>query len=97
MKEKQPVVYITANKKYGVLYVGVTSDMVQRIHQHKQKTFKGFSAKYNCDLLVYYELHGTMEGAITREKQIKSGKRSYKLFLISSQNPEWRDLTEDIL
>lgn len=94
--KKQPAVYLVTNKLEGVLYTGVTSDLPKRIWQHKNKLTKGFSAKYNLTMLVYFELFGDMYQAISREKQIKSGSRKTKLKLIESINPEWRDLYTDI-
>ena len=94
---KQPAIYISTNKKDGTLYTGVTSNLPQRIYQHKNKTFTGFSSKYNCDRLVYYEVFDDMENAILREKQIKGGSRKKKIALIESLNPEWKDLYKDIV
>jgi putative endonuclease len=94
---KQPCVYIIASKRNGTLYTGVTSDLVQRIWQHKTGVVEGFTKKYGCKQLVWYELHGSMESAILREKQIKSGSRSKKLGLIEALNPSWRDLYPEIL
>jgi len=94
---KQPCVYIMASKRNGTLYTGVTSDLVQRIWQHKTGVVEGFTKKYGCKQLVWYELHGSMESAILREKQIKSGSRSKKLGLIEALNPSWRDLYPEIL
>ena len=85
------------NKSDGVLYTGVTSDLVKRIYEHKIKVAKGFTQKYNVDKLGYYEVFEDIEQAILREKQIKSGSRRKKIELIKSINPEWRDLYEDIL
>lgn len=93
---KQPAIYITANKRNGTLYTGVTSNLAKRIYEHKEKLITGFASKYKCDFLVYYELFETMELAITREKQIKGGSRRKKLALIESLNPEWHDLFETI-
>ncbi len=93
---KNPAVYILASGRNGTLYVGVTSDLVGRVYQHKHKLVKGFTEKYGCDKLVYYEMHETMESAITREKQIKAGSRKKKLELIESMNPEWLDLYDSI-
>ena len=93
---KQPVTYIMAGAKNGTIYVGVTSDLVKRVYEHKNNMTGGFTQKYNCKMLVYYELHETMENAITREKQIKAGSRTKKLNLIESQNPEWQDLYNSI-
>lgn len=94
---KQPAIYILTNKRNGTLYTGVTSDLVKRIAEHKNKTYKGFTAKYDCNQLVYYELFDGMENAINREKQIKAGSRRKKLVLIEQKNPEWQDLYEEIL
>ena len=95
--EKLPCVYILANKPWGTLYTGVTSDLVARVYQHKKKLGGGFTAKYGVDKLVYYDCSGDMYAAISREKQIKGGSRKRKLQLIVEMNPEWRDLYEDIL
>ena len=90
--DRQPCVYIFASQKNGTLYIGVTSNLIQRVHQHKHNVFKGFSEKYNVYRLVYYELHGTMYAALTREKQIKKWKRQWKIELIEQGNKDWRDL-----
>ncbi len=97
MKERQPVVYIVTNRKNGVLYTGVTSDLVKRIYEHKNKITKGFTSKYNCDKLVLFELYETMEAAIKREKQIKGWLREKKIKLIEDSNPEWTDLYEQVV
>jgi putative endonuclease len=76
---KRPAVYIVANKKRGTLYTGVTSTLTKRVYEHKEGLIHGFTKKYNCNLLVFYELHETMESAIMREKQIKAGSRKKKL------------------
>ena len=86
-----------ANKKNGTLYVGVTSDLIKRGYEHREHLVDGFTKRYGCTLLVYYEVHGTMESAITREKQIKGGSRTKKLELIEGMNPDWQDLYEGIL
>ena len=91
---KRAYVYILSNKRNGTLYVGVTSNLVKRIFEHKEKVVKGFSAKYNLDLLVYYEEWWNIEEAIQREKQLKAGNRKKKLSLIESINPDWKDLSE---
>ncbi|GAA0200124.1 GIY-YIG nuclease family protein [Kangiella japonica] len=88
----QGYVYILTNKAKTVLYTGVTSDLIQRVHQHKSKRSSGFSNKYNCNLLVYYEVIDGIEAAIQREKQIKAGSRANKEKLINSMNPSWKDL-----
>ena len=94
---KEPAVYIMANKRRGTLYTGVTSNLVQRAYQHREAAIAGFTTRYGCKLLVYYEAHGTMYDAITREKQIKAGSRRKKIALIESLNPEWRDLFHYLL
>ena len=91
---KGAYVYILSNKRNGTLYVGVTSNLVKRIFEHKEKVVSGFSAKYNLDLLVYYEERWSIEEAIQREKQLKAGNRKKKLSLIESINPDWKDLSE---
>ncbi|OGS98152.1 MAG: GIY-YIG nuclease [Gallionellales bacterium RIFCSPLOWO2_12_FULL_59_22] len=93
---KQPCVYMLASQRNGTLYVGVTSDLVKRIWEHKNDTIDGFTKEYGVHVLVYYELHGDMLAAITREKQIKKWNRAWKIELIESANPEWRDLWEEI-
>ena len=94
--ERWPCVYILASKRNGTLYVGVTSNLAQRIWQHRHGEIPGFAKKYGVCLLVYVEPHDTMEAAITREKQIKEWKRAWKLRLIESANPEWRDLYDEL-
>jgi len=94
---KEPVVYIVTNKKHGTLYTSVTSDIVKRIYEHKNGTTQGFTAKYDCKLLVFYEMHETMDSAITREKQIKAESRKKKIRLIEAMNPEWKDLYKTIV
>nr|WP_284443990.1 GIY-YIG nuclease family protein [Campylobacter upsaliensis] len=84
VKPKRPCVYILCNKPNGTLYVGVTSDLQSRIYQHKNKTFSGFTAKYNVSRLAYFEFFETMEEAILREKQLKGGSRAKKIALILS-------------
>jgi putative endonuclease len=96
-QSRNPAVYILANKRNGTLYTGVTSDLIQRIHQHKEKITDGFSKKHDCSNLVFFEIHETMESAILREKQIKGGSRKKKLALIENKNPEWQDLYEEII
>jgi len=93
---KQPAVYIMASKRNGTLYVGVTSSLVHRIWQHREGLIEGFSKRYGCSLLVWYELQASMPEAIAREKQIKGGSRSKKLALIEVMNPEWNDLFPEI-
>jgi putative endonuclease len=97
MNLKQPCVYLLSNQRNGTLYVGVTSNLVQRIWQHKEGFADGFSKKYDLKMLVWYELHATMESAISREKAIKEWRRAWKLTLIEKMNPDWRDLYSDIV
>ncbi|HVV42758.1 MAG TPA: GIY-YIG nuclease family protein [Nitrobacter sp.] len=94
---KEPAVYIMASRRNGTLYVGVTSNLVQRAYQHREGLGPGFTKRYGCKTLVYYECHETMESAISREKQLKAGSRAKKLALIESLNPQWRDLYGDIV
>jgi putative endonuclease len=93
---KQPCVYIATNRRRGTLYTGVTANLPRRAFEHRQGLMKGFSAKYGCKMLVWYELHETMIDAIAREKQIKAGSRSKKLALTEALNPEWKDLYETL-
>jgi len=93
---KQPCTYILSSAKKGTLYIGVTSNLVQRIWQHKHGQVEGFTKKYDVHLLVYYEQHETMEAAITREKQLKKWNREWKIKLIEKSNPNWQDLWESI-
>jgi len=85
-------VYIMASKRNGTLYVGVTSDLVGRVSQHRQDLIPGFARKYGCKILVWFEQHEEMHAAIYREKQIKRWLRKWKLELIEKDNPTWRDL-----
>ncbi len=94
---KQPAVYILASQRNGTLYIGVTSDLVQRIWQHKNDVFEGFTKEYNVHLLVYFELHEDMENAIIREKRLKKWNRDWKLRLIEEKNPDWKDLYDSLL
>jgi putative endonuclease len=94
---KQPAVNILANKRNGTLYVGVTSDLVKRIWEHKNNMVEGFTKRYHVDDLVWYELHESMECAIMREKRLKDWKRAWKLKLIESKNPDWLDLYDRIV
>jgi putative endonuclease len=93
---KQPAVYIMASKRNGTLYTGVTSDLVQRGWQHRNGVIDGFTKRYGCKLLVWFEPAATMHAAITREKQIKAGSRRKKLALIEQGNPDWRDLFDEV-
>ena len=96
-QEKQPVVYIMTNAPNGTLYTGVTSNLVQRVQQHKDGLANGFTKKYKCKILVYYKFYGTMELAITVEKKIKAGSRMSKIKLIEEQNKFWKDLYPEII
>jgi putative endonuclease len=94
---KQPCAYILASQKNGTLYVGVTSDLVKRVWQHKSDLAEGFTREHQVHTLVWYEVHETMESAIVREKNIKAWKRLWKLELIESSSPDWNDLYEQIV
>ncbi len=91
---KEYYVYIMTNKKNGVLYTGVTNSLERRVYEHKHKLVPGFTSKYNCTRLVYYESGSDVQGAIEREKQIKGWLRKKKIGLIESENPEWKDLSD---
>ena len=93
----QPAVYILASERNGTLYIGVTSNLVQRIWQHKNDLVEGFTEKYGVHSLVYFELLDDMPNAITREKQMKKWNRAWKLSLIEKQNPTWQDLWPTLL
>ena len=90
--DKNFYVYILASRKNGTLYTGMTSSLVQRIWQHKEKRIDGFTKKYHINMLVYFELHQTAESAITRERQIKKWNRNWKIRLIEEKIPLWKDL-----
>jgi putative endonuclease len=94
---KQPAVYILASQRNGTLYIGVTSDLVKRVWEHKQNLADGFTRKYGVHMLLYFELHDDMMAAITREKQMKKWNRDWKLRLIEERNPHWEDLYPTIL
>jgi len=91
----QPTVYLLASRRNGTLYIGVTSNLLQRIHQHREGTFGGFTRKHTVHRLVWFEQHATMEHAIIREKRLKKWERAWKLNLFEKDNPTWRDLAED--
>ena len=93
-RERNPMVYLLASGRNGTLYAGVTSDLVQRVAQHREGAM-GFTARYGVKRLVWFEPHGTMEQAILREKRIKKWNRAWKLALIEAANADWRDLAED--
>ena len=92
----QPAVYILASHRNGTLYTGVTSNLVQRVYQHKEHLVQGFTDTYQVTQLVWYELHETMESAIAREKRLKKWNRQWKLRLIEESNPTWQDLWPEI-
>ena len=95
--EKQPCVYLLASQRKGTLYVGVTSDLIRRVWEHKQDLVPGFTARYGVHSLVWYEIHDSMAAAIEREKQVKGWRRQWKIALIEEANPAWRDLYPDIV
>ena len=94
---KQPCVYILASKRNGTLYTGVTSDLVKRIWEHKEDLVPGFTKRYQVHNLVWFEMHETMNAAITREKQIKKWNREWKTRRITEANPDWKDLYFDLI
>jgi putative endonuclease len=94
---KNPCVYILASARNGTLYVGVTSDLIKRIWQHKNEFVDGFTKQYKTHLLVWFEQHEEMTSAIAREKALKKWRRDWKLKLIEAINPDWRDLYADLL
>ncbi|SMF43711.1 putative endonuclease [Tistlia consotensis] len=94
---KQPCVYILSNRRHGTLYVGVTSDVIRRVWEHRTDAVEGFSRRYQLHRLVYFEFHDTMERAIQREKQLKLWRRAWKIQLIEGGNPDWRDLYETLM
>ncbi|MEL6707046.1 MAG: GIY-YIG nuclease family protein [Pseudomonadota bacterium] len=89
---KEPCVYILASGKRGYIYIGVTSDMAARYHQHQSGTFEGFAKRRNCKRVVRVEMYATMDEAIAREKQLKNWHRDWKISLVERENPDWRDL-----
>ncbi len=93
---RQPAVYIMASGRNGTLYVGVSSNLPQRTYQHREGLVPGFTVRYGCKSLVWYEVHDDMANAIAREKQIKGGSRRKKLELIEAMNPDWRDLYDSL-
>lgn len=90
-------IYILASKRNGTLYVGVTSNLLKRVWQHKHNLIEGFTKKYKIHLLVYYEIYGNVNEAITREKKLKKWNRDWKLKLIEKTNPDWADLYKSLL
>jgi len=95
--DKQFFIYILASQRNGTLYTGVTSDLVKRIWEHKEGLVEGFTTKYQVKRLVYFEIYGDAETAITREKRIKKWKRAWKIRLIEEKNPYWHDLYHEIV
>ena len=91
MRERYLCVYIMASGRHGTIYIGVTSDLMARIHQHREGLTGGFTKRYGVKRLVFYEMHGSMDSAITREKQLKAWKRDWKIALIEKENPFWED------
>ncbi|HXZ40080.1 MAG TPA: GIY-YIG nuclease family protein [Terriglobales bacterium] len=93
MKDHEYFVYIVCSRS-GTLYIGITNNLYRRVLQHKQREIEGFSSKYNCDRLVYYESYDDVQKAIDREKQLKGWRRAKKIALIESRNPRWEDFAE---
>lgn len=96
MNRKQPTVYIMSSRKNGTLYIGVTTNLVKRVWEHRNSVVVGFTQRYDIKHLVYFEVHTNISVAITREKQLKRWKREWKIRLIESFNPDWKDLWNDI-
>ena len=97
MVKKQPAVYVVTSKQNGTLYIGVTSDLIKRIWEHKNDLVEGFTKRYKVHNLVWYEVHRNMDAAIEREKNMKEWKRTWKIKLIEKNNPNWNDLYNTIL
>jgi putative endonuclease len=93
---KQYYLYIMANKRNGVLYIGVTANLIKRVFEHKSNLVEGFTQKYNVHTLIYYEVYGNVEDAIKREKNMKKWKRNWKIKLINKKNPQWEDLYPEV-
>lgn len=93
---KNYYVYLLANKKNGTLYIGSTDNLVKRVWQHKNKVIKGFTEKYDVNMLVYFETTENAYSGATRERQLKKWKREWKIQLIEENNPEWKDLYQEI-
>ena len=94
---KDSYVYILASQKNGTLYIGVTSDVIKRVYEHKNNLVEGFTSKYQVHRSVYYEHTNDIYSALVREKRLKKWKRQWKIELIEQNNPEWRDLYDDLL
>ncbi len=90
-------VYLMANKRNNVLYIGITNDLIRRVYEHKNNLIEGFTNKYNCHKLVWYQHTNDVESAITQEKKMKKWKREYKENVINGMNPEWRDLYDELV
>jgi putative endonuclease len=90
--ERNPCVYLLSNGYYGAIYIGVTSNLLQRLVQHREGLLPGFTSRYKVHRLVHFEMFGEMEPAILREKELKNWHRQWKINLINAENPEWRDL-----
>ena len=97
MRERQPCVYILASKRNGTLYIGVTSDLMGRVWEHKNDLVEGFTKKYGVHQLMYFEMLEDMASAIQREKELKKWNRDWKSQLIEKDNPEWRDLYDSLI
>lgn len=85
-------VYLLASNRHGTLYLGITNDLIRRVHEHKSRNIPGFTAGYEDDRLVWFEAYDDPSGAISREKELKKWRRDWKIRLIEEQNPDWRDL-----
>ena len=94
--EKQPCVYLLASRRLGTLYVGLTSNLLKRVDEHRNEMVEGFTKRFGVHDLVWFEVHESMESAMTREKPIKKWSRKAKIDLIEKRNPEWRDLWSDL-
>ncbi len=95
--QKNYFTYILTNKPYGTLYIGMTSDLLGRAYQHKNKTFEGFSRRYSLDKIVYFEYSNDVNATVRREKQLKKWNRQWKINLIEEFNPDWKDLYENLI
>ena len=94
---KTPCVYVLASTRNGTLYVGVTNDLMRRVYEHREDLAEGFTKRYGVKMLVYFEPHETIEAALQREKNIKHWSREWKIDLIVANNPDWRDLYDEIV
>jgi putative endonuclease len=96
MREREPCVYILASGRHGTIYIGVTSDLMARLHQHRTGSVPGFTRRYDVKRLVHFEMADTMDAAIAREKQLKAWRRDWKVALIERDNPFWEDRAIDL-